>query len=211
MRLTRASFFTRTVAIFLGAFASTSGCNQIIGLEVGDLDTGTTSSTTATGDTTTSPTTTVGPTTGSNGGMGGSGGDGIGGQGGQGGETPPPIPTDELVFWFDATQGLTENGGAVSQWNDLSGNDYHATQPTGLWQPTIGSIAGVQALTFDGDNDQMDLPTISADYSNGISIFAVFANSDPGVLCPPIFQLSNGPEIDDIDIHTETTALFSEV
>jgi hypothetical protein len=43
-----------------------------------------------------------------------------------------------ILAWYDATQGVysdlgttpTVNGGNVLQWNDLSGNNYHLTQPT---------------------------------------------------------------------------------
>jgi len=44
--------------------------------------------------------------------------------------TPASVATD---FWFDADNAgsITASGGAVSQWNDLSGNARHATQATG--------------------------------------------------------------------------------
>ena len=43
--------------------------------------------------------------------------------------------------WFDASDAstITESGGAVSQWNDKSGNSYNLAQGTGAAQPVTGS------------------------------------------------------------------------
>lgn len=39
--------------------------------------------------------------------------------------------------WFDPNRGVTTVSGAVSQWNDLSGNNYHATQGTAANRPLL--------------------------------------------------------------------------
>lgn len=39
--------------------------------------------------------------------------------------------------WFDPNRGVTTSSGAVSQWNDLSGNNYHATQGTAASRPLL--------------------------------------------------------------------------
>lgn len=73
---------------------------------------------------------------------------------------PPPAgwsPTDEasLIAWYDATDAatITEIAGAVSQWNDKSGNDYHLTQSLADRRPVISAAAinGQNALSFVGD------------------------------------------------------------
>jgi hypothetical protein len=48
-----------------------------------------------------------------------------------------------LAVWFDASvaSSVTLNGGNVSQWNDLSGNDRHATQETAGNQPSYSTAA----------------------------------------------------------------------
>jgi hypothetical protein len=48
-----------------------------------------------------------------------------------------------LAVWFDASvaSSVTLNGGNVSQWNDLSGNDRHATQATAGNQPSYSTAA----------------------------------------------------------------------
>lgn len=55
--------------------------------------------------------------------------------------------------WIDAsdTSSITSSGGAVSQWNDKSGNGKHLTQGTGSLQPTTGAntINGLNVITYD--------------------------------------------------------------
>ncbi len=55
--------------------------------------------------------------------------------------TAPGGVVSGLRFWTRADSGLstTTPGAAVAQWNDLSGNDFHLTQPTGSQQPTYES------------------------------------------------------------------------
>jgi hypothetical protein len=57
-----------------------------------------------------------------------------------------------LQAWFDASvlSSMTFNSTTVSQWNDLSGNGYHATQSTALLQPTYTATGmnGKPALDF---------------------------------------------------------------
>jgi len=63
------------------------------------------------------------------------------------------------VLWLDANDAstITEVAGAVSQWDDKSGNGNHATQGTGSAQPTTGAetVGGKNALYFDGVDDFM--------------------------------------------------------
>jgi hypothetical protein len=65
------------------------------------------------------------------------------------------------VAWFDASDPTTivESGGFVSQWDDKSGNNNHATMLDGLRQPATGvnTIGGLNALDFDGFFDHMAL------------------------------------------------------
>lgn len=67
-----------------------------------------------------------------------------------------------LVAWFDAsdTSSITNAAGAVSQWNDKSGNNNHLTQATGAAQPATGvdTVNGLNVVTFDqAAPDYMDL------------------------------------------------------
>jgi hypothetical protein len=63
--------------------------------------------------------------------------------------SPTTLPT--LKLWLDATDSasITQSSNAVSQWNDKSGNNYHATATSGQ-EPTTGTstINGNNALTL---------------------------------------------------------------
>jgi len=78
-----------------------------------------------------------------------------------GGSAPAFAPTDiaGLQLWLDANDAatITQASGAVSQWNDKSGNTRHFTQATGANQPITGTrtINGKNALDFDGTNDAL--------------------------------------------------------
>ena len=69
--------------------------------------------------------------------------------------TPDLIAT---VAWFDAsdTSTITESGGAVSQWDDKSGNENHATQPSSGSQPSYDSTSNSITGSF---SKKMSLPT----------------------------------------------------
>jgi len=71
--------------------------------------------------------------------------------------TPAQITTG---LWLDAddTSTITLNGAAVSQWNDKSGSNRHATaastaQPTA----TAAGLNGKRVLTFDGGTDVLNV------------------------------------------------------
>lgn len=61
------------------------------------------------------------------------------------------------ALWLDAADAttITEVAGAVSQWNDKSGNSNNFTQATGVSQPITGTRTqnGLNVLDFDGTND----------------------------------------------------------
>ena len=75
----------------------------------------------------------------------------------------PPVSGYKL--WLDATDAtsITASGGAVSQWNDKSGNASNFTQGTGANQPTTGSrtINSLNVIDFDGTNDFLLCPSSS--------------------------------------------------
>lgn len=76
-----------------------------------------------------------------------------------------PAPTFQpgsisgLALWLDASDltTITESSGAVSQWNDKSGNARHVSQGTAAQQPTTGSstLNGLNVISFDGSNDNL--------------------------------------------------------
>lgn len=75
----------------------------------------------------------------------------------------------------DAITGLAD-GAAVSQWNDVSGSNNHATQATGANQPTyrLNQINGMPAVDFDGVNDYFVSPlSASGPFATDELVFAV--------------------------------------
>lgn len=92
------------------------------------------------------------------------------------GWTPDQLSTE---CWFDAfdTSTITLISGNVSQWNDKSGNDRHASQGSETNRP-VYNASGLNTrgvITFDGSNDSLSL-TGSSFLSR--SIFAVFNAND---------------------------------
>jgi len=61
--------------------------------------------------------------------------------------------------WYDAsdTNTIVQTAGAVTNWNDISGNGYNLVQETPSKQPVTASdtIGGLNAINFDGVADDM--------------------------------------------------------
>ena len=68
--------------------------------------------------------------------------------------SPGQISTE---LWLDAADvsTITASGGAVSQWDDKSGNNYHVSQATAADRPTVSTDAGNASLLFDGTSDYL--------------------------------------------------------
>lgn len=79
-----------------------------------------------------------------------------------------PLDIGSLTMWFDASDEstITESGGAVSQWDDKSGNSYNISQATGANQPLSGTrtLNGLNVLDFNGSSHVLyrtTTPTVS--------------------------------------------------
>jgi hypothetical protein len=70
--------------------------------------------------------------------------------------TTDPRALPNLAAWYRADDVVDAGGGAISQWNDRSGNGRHATQATGSRRPTlVASVSALRnqpALSFDGND-----------------------------------------------------------
>lgn len=91
-------------------------------------------------------------------------------------------PSNMVVrLWLDAsdTNTITAAAGYVSQWDDKSGNDIHATQGTGARQPLTGSrsISGKNVLDFDGSSDWMNFAAFDC---RGKYVFAMLETDTLG-------------------------------
>lgn len=83
----------------------------------------------------------------------------------------------DVVGWWDATDlaSIAESSGLVSQWNDLSGNGYHATATGGL-RPTYSATAlgGYPGITFAGSHVLAIGSNVIGTNVSGVTMIAVF-------------------------------------
>jgi hypothetical protein len=89
-----------------------------------------------------------------------------------------PSAITGLVARYDA-QDLTSislSGSDVTQWNDLSGNNRHATQGTSTFRPKSGTrtLNGKNVIDFDGTNDQLINDGVVASFTGEDKPFTVF-------------------------------------
>ena len=89
-------------------------------------------------------------------------------------DAPVPPVADGLLLWLRGDVGVTVSDGGVSAWADLSPYHLDARQTDSTRRPTLATMApsGRSALAFDGE-DFLDLPSGFADFSRGVSLFAV--------------------------------------
>nr|BDD44692.1 hypothetical protein 22 [Legionellales bacterium] len=106
--------------------------------------------------------------------------------------TPSDITTK---LWLDAydEDTITDSGGAVSQWDDKSGNANHATQGAGAAQPLTNNatIGGYNALDFDGSDDRLVLTSNDA-FDEPFTIYVVFNYNSGGRAYSRILGRRNG-------------------
>ena len=84
------------------------------------------------------------------------------------------------ALWLDAADAstITESGGAVSQWDDKSGNGRNATQATLALRPTFNStgINSKAAIDFTGSGLLLTVPR--GFITNSVSAFVVYSGGD---------------------------------
>lgn len=73
------------------------------------------------------------------------------------GSTWTPLELTNLRAWYEADTDVTESGGAVSQWDDQSGNGFHLTQGTAANKPTYEAtgLNSKPTISFDGTGDYL--------------------------------------------------------
>jgi len=84
----------------------------------------------------------------------------------------------DLTAWYDASVGssLTLSSGAVSQWNDLSGGNYHLTQTVANDRPTFQATSNVNSrpgVQFNGTNAFLRNASLPGAGSGTYSLFVV--------------------------------------
>jgi uncharacterized repeat protein (TIGR02543 family) len=97
--------------------------------------------------------------------------------------------------WYDAADAssIAHVSGAVSQWNDKSGNGRHVVQPTSANRPTYSASSwngsSLPALTFDGTSDYLE--NASQFVSASMTIVAVYDQANTNNTSRP-FGVRNG-------------------
>ncbi|MCS6933893.1 MAG: PKD domain-containing protein [Chitinophagales bacterium] len=113
--------------------------------------------------------------------------------------TPASLPG--LRLWLSADTGVTLSGTSVTQWNDISGNNYHCTQPNPGAQPQFVAtnclINNKPSIKFDGINDSLIGQLIPGISDSSISVFILASGetqTTAGTNAPffSINQVSNG-------------------
>lgn len=90
----------------------------------------------------------------------------------------------QTALWLDAADATTVTtvSGAVSQWNDKSGNGRNATQPSSTKRPTYSAafLNSKAVVSFDGSNDILGFTNRTlASNVNAISYFFVAISNAP--------------------------------
>lgn len=91
----------------------------------------------------------------------------------------PAEATTRLWYANNDTATISDTAGSVTQVDDLSGNDDHATQTDPTKQPVTGTrtISGLNALDFNGTSHTLDFPAVDM---VGHEWFAVISQDFPG-------------------------------
>lgn len=85
-----------------------------------------------------------------------------------------------LVMWLDPTDATTYTiSTGVSEWRDKAGSNTF-TQATGNNQPTLSTINGKTALSFDGSNDSLTTTSTLFTGTSSFTFFQVLLGTFPG-------------------------------
>jgi hypothetical protein len=137
-----------------------------------------------------------------------------GGAGGiQGGASGMP-PTDGLLLWLDANDVQGSPGDGVREWPDRTLQQPYPVEGALAQQPVLVDDGGYRGVAFDGVDDYLRLRNGFADFTAGLTYFAVlrFDSLVADGSCQPLVQLSNGVangiEHDDISIQDDGAGVF---
>jgi hypothetical protein len=112
-----------------------------------------------------------------------------------------PAVTTQLLVWLRGDVGVTQLNDGVFNWADSSGNQLDAHQPDPTIEPLWmqAGVASRPAVMFN-DPSFLSLPQGFADFSLGLSMFAIIAVADTADSCVDLVHLSNGPLLDNITL-----------
>lgn len=92
-----------------------------------------------------------------------------------------PRTLSGLVLWLDPTDATSYTvSTGVSEWRDKSGGSVAFTQTTGNSQPTLSTINGKTAFSFDGSNDSLATSSTIFTSNSSFTFFQVILVTFPG-------------------------------
>ena len=123
-----------------------------------------------------------------------------------------PIPQEGLVLWLTTEHGVGMADGGVEIWQDASGNALEAKQWSVSARPKLVTVVELEQdmLEFDGVDDMLALDEGFGDFSRGLTAFVVAVALDDRP-CASVLQLSNSPQLQDIDIGRQNGSIHYEV
>jgi hypothetical protein len=123
-----------------------------------------------------------------------------------------PIPAEGLVLWLTTDHGIGVADGGVAEWKDQSGHGHVAHQSIETLRPKLVTVLALNRdmIELDGVDDMLALSEGFADFSRGLTAFAVAVALDDRN-CSSVLQLSNTPEMQDIDIGRQDSSIHYEV
>ena len=124
-----------------------------------------------------------------------------------------PKSISGLALWLDATDSTTTIADqGISTWNDKSGFGRNFSQSTGNNQPTVSTLNGKRALSFNGTSAQMTLTGVACSAlvdATGAASFVVFRpSSDTTYSVLTLEGLSNTQHRDRFSDGNAYTATF---
>ena len=117
------------------------------------------------------------------------------------------------ALWLDAADAgtVTTVSGAVSQWNDKSGNGRNATQPTSTRRPTYSAafLNSKAVISFDGSDDILGFTNRTlASNVNAISYFFVaISNAPSSTGYRPLIDLNSNANTDRASVYFRSSTV----
>ena len=121
---------------------------------------------------------------------------------------PPDLPA--LKLWLAADSGVITTNGQVTQWNDLSGNQFHAVQPTATKRPLLidSAFCDKPVIRFDGADDYL-YGIFGQGFPQANSFFAVWRIADTTGATQVCYSSSNASGRHDLKWENNAVKMFA--
>ncbi|NBX79554.1 MAG: T9SS C-terminal target domain-containing protein, partial [Flavobacteriales bacterium] len=104
---------------------------------------------------------------------------------------------NDAKLWLSAGNGVIQNSGLVSQWNDQSGNGFNMTQSTTTARPlyvsSVNTLNNQPVIRFDGTSDFLSAD-FGANFEQANTYFILYDNKKIGTATSGIFDGLTDPQ-----------------